>query len=414
MKIVQISSDDLAGMRFNGFLLGRTLQSLGHDVHMFVRQSESGEPWVSELGNRVVRVVDRLGVRWLERLAGVQSLLPLSAWQLPRSSKLRNADIAHLHLIYNAPFFSLFLLPLLARQCAAVWTIHDQWPLTGHCTYSLACDRWLTGCGQCPDLARPLTMLWDNTAQLFQLKKRLMRQTDIQLVVASDWMRQRVERSPILGHLHCKQIPFGIDLETFRPRDRETCRRAFGVASGNHVLAFRRPRPGNPYKGAECLLHALRCWTPIRRTSLLVYDGEIRDESLHEKYDIVHLGWVRDSEVLAQALNAADVFLMPSLAESFGLMAIEAMACGTPVIVSDNTSLPEIVKAPEGGVTVPNGDGQALATALTNLLSDQGRRDELARAGRRIAEQEYAFDTYVERHLELYREILARRRGSGR
>ena len=101
-----------------------------------------------------------------------------------------------------------------------------------------------------------------------------------------------------------------------------------------------------------------------------------------------------------------DVFLMPSVAETAPTMALEAMACGTPVIVSDSTGMPEMVRAPTAGIAVPVGSGEAIAAAIDDLLSNESRRRAMGEAGRRIVESEHSFDLYVRRHLELYESLV--------
>src|SRR5262249_40034486 len=119
--------------------------------------------------------------------------------------------------------------------------------------------------------------------------------------------------------------------------------------------------------------------------------------------------WIEEEERLAEVLAAADVFVMPSLAESFGLMALEAMACATPVVVTAGTAMVDTVRAPEAGLTAPPGDADALASALSTLLADPTRRAAMGEAGRAIVERDYSFTQYVQSHVDLYHEVSAER-----
>ena len=91
------------------------------------------------------------------------------------------------------------------------------------------------------------------------------------------------------------------------------------------------------------------------------------------------------------------------------MMAVEAMACGVPVIVADGTALPEVVAAPQVGVSVRQGDPGALASAVGALLADPAARRRRGAAGRALAESRYSFEQYLDAHLRLY-EAAARRR----
>src|SRR5207248_772983 len=85
---------------------------------------------------------------------------------------------------------------------------------------------------------------------------------------------------------------------------------------------------------------------------------------------------------VARLLAQADLFLLPSDSESFGLAALEAMSCGVPVVASRIGGLPEVVKDGETGLLVPPGDGGAFTIAATALLADPARREKMAKAAR--------------------------------
>jgi glycosyltransferase involved in cell wall biosynthesis len=82
------------------------------------------------------------------------------------------------------------------------------------------------------------------------------------------------------------------------------------------------------------------------------------------------------------------------------------MACGTPVVVFEGTALPDVIRAPQGGLAVPAKDSAALAAAIDRLLADAELRRKIGQQARQIAEQEYSFQLYMERHLQLYASVL--------
>ena len=96
---------------------------------------------------------------------------------------------------------------------------------------------------------------------------------------------------------------------------------------------------------------------------------------------------------------------MPSKAESFGMMAIEAMACEKPVVVFDNTALPDVTFAPECGYLVKNKDSKDLAKAIDYLLSNETERLRRGKLGRTICEKEYADTIYNELMAKLYKQV---------
>lgn len=129
----------------------------------------------------------------------------------------------------------------------------------------------------------------------------------------------------------------------------------------------------------------------------------------------IHLaGRLSDAEV-NRHLQTADVFVAPSLYESFGLIFVEAMRWGTPVIGARAGGIPEIVTDGETGLLVPPGDSAQLQQAILRMLQDEALRTNLGRAGRRHVEQEFSLEQMAQRAEDLYRDVLqARQRPAGR
>jgi len=101
--------------------------------------------------------------------------------------------------------------------------------------------------------------------------------------------------------------------------------------------------------------------------------------------------------------------LMPSLAETFGLMSIEAMACETALICFRSTVLESITRAPDVGIAVEYRSAQAITEALTWLIGEPEELERRKQLGRRFVAETYSYDRYVQQHLQLFKEIAARR-----
>lgn len=405
MKILYVSSHDLVGQQFNGYLLMNGLRERGLDARMFVHHAQGDQPGVVYHPVNKGRILLNRGLDGLQKALSLWGVLPIHTIDIRNLEFYRLADIVHLQLIHASPFFSLLSLPRMSAEKKLLLTLHDPWMLTGHCVHPLECERWKTGCGDCPDLARPFPIHRDTTAFTWRLKKRIMERTDIHLVVASEWMDQKVASSPLLSHLPRSIIPLGLDTDMFQPRDKAFVRTELGIPQDAFVIAFRAV-PFSPFKGVEYIEKALNELSTDKPIFLILFDSKGLMPQLTGRYPSLELGWVTDSERIAQALNAADLFLMPSLAEAFGMMAVESMACGTPVIVFEGTALPSVVKAPRGGLAVPARDADALRAAIETLINDPGRYRELVRNGLEIVQQEYTTEKYVSRHLELYSKLV--------
>jgi glycosyltransferase involved in cell wall biosynthesis len=110
-------------------------------------------------------------------------------------------------------------------------------------------------------------------------------------------------------------------------------------------------------------------------------------------------------------LSILDVFVLPSLWEGFGLVLLEAMAAGRPIIASNVSAIPEVLKQGHAGILVPSGQPQELANAIIRLLEDEKLRGDLGKRGRELVESEFLASTMIDATIEIYNELLARQAG---
>ena len=405
MKILQITAWDNLGQQFNGYQIHKALLDLDQKSNMAVYRAGYSEPNIYQIGNPFTRKLDRY-LTAIERRLSLRAILPITAYSVYLSEYYKQADLIHLQLIHSESFFSLFNLPIMSRQKRIVWTLHDPWLLSGHCVYSLDCDRWLSGCGKCPDLTLSFPIKRDTTALMWKLKHWIMHHSQITLVVASQWMYHRVQQSPILSHLPCHIIPLGLDINIFQPRPKQKSRDRFNIPPDAQVLSFRYQGGTDSFKGWQWLEKALIELEIDKPTYLISFDHKGGMENLKDKYKIIELGWVQDQDLICDAMNATDIFLMPSIAEAFGMMAVEAMACGTPVIVFENTAVCDVVQAPKAGIAVPYKNSQSLKNAIADLLADTERQKQLSQAALELVKTEYDTQLYIKRHISLYESII--------
>ena len=317
----------------------------------------------------------------------------------------QEADLLHLHIIHSG-YLSLWALPGMTRKKPTVWTLHDPWAMTGHCIYPFDCTRWQTGCGECPNLKMPLPLYADRTNLLFRYKRYVYSKSKFDVIVASQWMLNRVQASPLFEGVRVHHVPFGLDLNFFSPSAAPDARKRFGIPDNVLVLCFRSEM--NEFKGLAYIIQALERIRGDQPICLLTFAKKGLLNCFADRFQLVELGWTDDEEMMRDALVAADIFLMPSTAEAFGVMAIEAMACGKPVISFDGTSLPEVTFAPDVGLSVPMKDAEALRHALQRLIDHPEERLERGRKGRLAAEQHYNVEMQADRLAKIYKEVAAR------
>lgn len=179
----------------------------------------------------------------------------------------------------------------------------------------------------------------------------------------------------------------GVDLEVFRPEGRDEARRRFGFGDHPTVVFVGRLQP---LKGPHVALAAMgRLARVVPDARLVIVGGESPRGTTGERVRLAlaarNLGVARrvrfvdplPHERLADLYRAADVVVIPSAAESFGLVALEAAACGTPVVATAVGGLRRLVRDGQSGYLVPNRDPEAFAEALSRVVSDPEARDRL-------------------------------------
>lgn len=410
MNILHVNNVDLLGSRFNGHDMQRALnaqgitadqvvmQQMGNDPHTHLLPTWSGENYLQR------RILSG------EQKTSIHAMIYPYLLKLADTPEFQKAEVVHYHLLHNY-FGSLPLFPQITALKPSVLTVHDPWIFTGHCVYPRECDKWMSGCGDCPHLDDHFPMERDRTAFQWKVKQNTFSRSDLDLVVASSYMMDLVKRSPITRHIeHVHLIPFGINTNIFSPyRNQKEIRKRLGIPGENFVLFFRADH--SKYKGFTAIQHMLNRIERKDRITLLAVGEAGLLFNYKDKCQVVDLGWITDDDLLADLYCACDVFLMPSTEEAFGLMAIEAMASGRPLICFEGTSLPAVSFAPECGVAVPKNDIEALLAAVERLWKSPDERRARGELGRKLAEEHYRFEDYVERHIHLYKEILRRRKG---
>jgi glycosyltransferase involved in cell wall biosynthesis len=404
MKVLQVNGYESPGRRFNGLSITPLLKKYDVESRHLIWEKDSQNPDVLTFEGAATRKINRIIGR-VERLTSMQSVLYVNGRHMMKMPAFAEADVLHLHIIHSG-YMSMGDLPEITRRKPTVWTLHDPWAMTGHCIYPFECERWKIGCGKCPDLNIHFPLLMDTTRFLFKYKKRAYNKSNFDVIVASKWMRDMVEASPLFEDVNIHQVPFGLDLDFFHPEASPDARKRFGIPDEALVICFRAV--DNQFKGLPYIIAALERITSDRPVCLLTLNSKGLMTQFADRFQLVELGWTNDEEQARDAFIASDIFLMPSIVEAFGVMAIEAFACGKPVIVFEGTSLPEVTFAPDVGVSVPMHDGEGLYRALQHLIDNPAEREERGRKGREIAEQHYGDELYAQRLAEIYKKVAAR------
>lgn len=400
-KNLQVGDNDLIGNKFNGHDLHKYLIERNIDSSHLVWDKHSDDPNTYIIsGHRSDRSEIKNYSDKIQQDFYLDNRISPIAYDILYNPLFLNADIVHLHLIHNLSF-DLNLLPVMTRLKPIIWTVHDPWVLSGHCIVHFDCQKWQTGCGDCPLLNAYYVMNKDNTALNFIMKKTAIQNSHFDIIVASKFMERLLKKSQFFTHTRIHHIPFGIDLNIFKPRNKTELRQKYGIPDAAIVLLFRSDNTEKKGLGyIEYLISKINTKKEIYIASL---GGVWGNKTLNFPYR--EFGWISDDNILSEIYNLADIFLMPSEFESFGMMAIEAMACGVLPIVIDGTALPETVNAPKIGISTPR-DKNKYFEAVSYYIENDKAREEKGNKCSNYAKEFYGIERYLNDVTEVYQQAM--------
>jgi len=286
-------------------------------------------------------------------------------------------NIVHLHNLHghNANLKMLFEYFKKNPQIKLFWTFHDCWSFTGYCMYyELAdCEKWKGKCSKCPQ-RKAYSWFFDKSTALQVKKKELFDGLDITITTPSQWLAEVVKQTYFANN-DIRVIHNGVDMEAFKPTENDF-RKERAIQDKHIVLGV--AANWTKRKGLEDFIELSRR-LPSEYQIVLVGTNDEIDKLLPDSIISIHK--TNDKTELAKLYTAADVFVNPTKEEVFGLVNIEALACGTPVVTYNTGGSPECVDE-NSGIVVPKNDINALESAITHVCRDKpfSKEDCLARA----------------------------------
>jgi glycosyltransferase involved in cell wall biosynthesis len=419
LKVVLVATVDAGnGAAIGTYRLHRGLKRLGIGSRMFVAEKYTDDPDVirfeppRDLGSRLRRRLRRtLITRSMARYSHARSP-GLETFSDNRSqygaevlAQLPACDVVHLHAMLNFIDYRAFLSRVPTRT-PVVRTLRDISFFTGGCHANGACEKYTARCGACPQLGsrdeRDLSRrIWERKRAAFES----VAPGRLHIVATSTWTAREAKRSTLLRHFPITVIPNALDTETFCPKDRLWARSILGIPECARVVLFVAEPITRRLKGFALLVEALQ--TLRHMPGLLLVSVGSGHPPIKVDVPYLNLGHIGHERLRSAVYSAADVFVIPSSQEAFGQTALEAIACGTPVIGFAVGGIVDTVRPGATGVLVPAGDVRALGVAISDLLDDPITRSKMAVECRRIAVEEYALEIQALRYAALYRALLA-------
>ena len=344
-----------------------------------------------------------------------ESLETFSMARLPEpgclSAESVDVDVVHLHWVaFFADYPSFF--SSIPRHIPIVWTLHDMNPFTGGCHYSGGCDRFFSGCGNCPQILSPSSN--DVSTDSFFAKQAALLGRKISVTAPSQWMLDQAMKSPIWPEqTSFTKIHLGFDRTHFFPMERSAARAALNIESDAVLVAFGADDLNSQRKGVHHLMSALTDLKTDRKVECLMFGGgQIEFDSTLPR--IHQLGYLDSIEQQRCAYNAADLVVVPSREDNQPQVGLEAMACGIPVVAFNTGGIPEYVRDGQTGCLVELGNESMFAKKISGLCDLESFRNRLGRAALNMVETEFDLSIQTQRYRTLYESLSDEQQDTGR
>ena len=310
-------------------------------------------------------------------------------------------DIIHLHNIHGYFLNYKILFNYLKKsRIPVVWTLHDCWPYTGHCSHFISADcyKWKTGCYNCPLKKKyPKSLIFDFSERNYRIKKECFTSLErMTITTVSHWMGRQLDDS-FLNKYKIHVVLNGVDTSVFKYKESDV-RKKYNINAKYLLLGV----AANWSKG-KGLYDYYELSKHLDDDFKIVLIGMTPEQISELPNGIIGIKRTENLEELVRFYSASDIILNLSYAESFGLTTVEGMACGTPGIVYDNTASPELL-SPETGIVVPTGNIEAVINAIQHITS-KGRNVYSAACRKRVLEFFDKDKKYLE-YYNIYKQII--------
>jgi glycosyltransferase involved in cell wall biosynthesis len=405
LKILQIYNTDYlqgGGGGISTYRLHQGFKRAGHDAKVLCR-IKTTESVDSIVLPRQTKFEDYLHT--FTRHLGLNHVHYVSSFRIPKHPAYQQADVLRFTSFRDG--FGFLALPKLTQNKPSVLTLHDIWPFTGHCAVAYDCERWKTGCGKCPYPEVIPAIKRDATHLEWKLKDWTYQHSNLVVVSRSTPVTEQAKQS-ILSRFPIHQIPGGIPTEDLRPLDPAKCRAVLGIPQKSHVIMFAALSIEQPWKGADLLLEALH-GLPAKlkaNTILLLLGGRGEGMARASGMQTMSLGRVMVDRVKAIFYSAADLFVSPSRAEAFGLVALESLACGTPAVSFAVGGAVDYIRPGITGYLAEPENVDDLRTGIIQLLEDDASREAMGQQAREMVVREYSLDQEAQRYIQLFEKML--------
>lgn len=362
-----------AAYRLNKAFLEAGMESSILSLHCGILES----PNVKSLGKKS-KLISKLEYklhRFLTRNTNSQFGLfsyPVLGTNIAHLEQIKQADIIYLHWVLGGMLNLKNIKKLAKLGKPIIFFMHDMWTITGGCHHSFTCEKYKTQCSECQVFKnkKKFDLSW------FEFNKKAkiyLKYSNLFFVSPSKWLYDCAKQSFLTKSKPVYYIPNVIDKRVYKHVGKELARKIFDIEYNDSVIAFGAVSVDSPYKGWAYLKEALKILHKdpnLNQISILIFGRGANEEILNSiPFKTKFLGYLRDEYSMILTYNAADVFVVPSLADNQPTMVMEALCCGTPVVGFDVGGIPDMISHKENGYLSKYKDAEDLADGIRFCLN---------------------------------------------
>ncbi len=371
--------------------LADSLIEQGHRCTVFYGNGKSDVPYSRKITSDFGTKLHGL----LSRITGLQGYYSSgNTKRLIRQIKEEKFDLVHLHNLHGNFINIPALLSFLKKNhIPTVITLHDCWFYTGKCTHytEAKCFRWTGKCGKCPQIKKDIPSFFlDRTKKMLKDKRKLYESFEnLGIIAVSEWIAGEARKS-ILKNNTIKTIYNWVDTNSFFPR-KEIKKERFTVLGVSAKWSKNMPK----------LQDFIKLSYELPDDVEIVLIGKMDDDIKLPK-GMKNIPYLNSVDELAKYYSGADVYVHLSREDSFGKVIVEAMACGTPVIVYNSTACPELV-GKNCGFVAETGNVEEIREKILAI-----KETDKAKFSQACIEKAKDFkkDDMVAQTLDFYREMM--------
>lgn len=405
IKVIHISASDEGGAGRAAYRIHKSLIKIGLTSELWVSRKYNNDNTVKNSNNILSKLIIYLklfsGIFFSKTLITSNKILHSPAILpsfLVNKINNSNADIIHLHWFQHE---MLSIKDVSKIKKPIVWTLHDMWGFCGaeHISWD---RRWKNGYYS---FNRPSHEKgFDLNKWTWKRKKNYWNKL-YHITTPSNWLSNCVKQSNLMAKWPVTTIGNPVDTSFWKPKNKNECRNFFNFSYKDKILLFGTFGLNSEYhKGLDILKKALACI--INKKAKLVIFGQNKKKTFTDfPIEVINLGFINKNKELKKLYCAADVTIVPSRVESFGQIASESSACGTPVVAFKTGGLKDIIDHKFNGYLAKNFESQDLARGINWILSKKNEKKLAHEARRKIINN---FNSYkiAKKYCKVYKKNL--------